>query len=518
MLGLACVNVAHLLIARHEARRVDVAVRTALGASAAQLAGEQLAESSLIAVGAGGLGLALAAATPAVLRAVAPGAMPRLDEASVDARVVLFAAALIVATALAAGAAGSIARRWLGAASLVGASRSGGRTRGGARLGGALVVLQTAGATAIVITALFVADALAGLQRVDLGLRPDALLSARVSLSSRYSMGVESAAFFDRATEALAARPGVAGAAAISQLPLSGAMLGSTFVDAAGGPDARIDVDLRAITPSYFAVAATPLVAGRAFTSADTSETARVAVVDETLARRLAPDGRVLGRRIRWIRQPDVDVEIVGVVRAVRHRGPAEPAAATVYRPVTQYPRTSMFLLARLHPGATLTHADLRAAVDAIDRTQPIADVAAMPARVSQRLARSRTSTWIAVALAALAVALGMIGIHGVVSVGVASRRREFGVRLAIGARPAAILAMVLGDGLRLAAAGVLLGSLGAEGALRLARAALPIDRASTPLAFAAGIALVLGCVVLALWLPARRAAGVEPRTALQAE
>jgi putative ABC transport system permease protein len=518
VLGLACVNVAHLLIARHDARRIDVAVRTALGASAAQLAGEQLAESSLIAVSAGVLGLALGAATPTALRALAPGALPRLDEAAVDARVLLFAASLIAVTALAAAAAGIVARRWLGAPSLIGSTRSGGRTRGGARLGRVLVVVQTAGATAIVVTALFLADALAGLQRVDLGLRPDGLVGGRVSLSSRYPMGAASAAFFDRATDALAAHPGVAGAAAISQLPLSGAMLGSTFVDTARGPDARIDVDLRAVTPSWFAVAATPLVAGRGFTATDASGSPRVAIVDETLARRLSADGHAVGRRLRWIRQPDVDVEIVGVVRAVRHRGPAEPAQATVYRPLAQYPRTSMFLLARPHAGAALTHADLRAAVDAVDPTQPIADVAPMPARVAQRLARSRTSAWLAATLACLAAALATIGVYGVLGVGVARRRREFGLRLAIGARPAAILSLILGEGLTLAAAGLLIGSAGAAAVVRLTRGALPVDEAHAGVAFAAGTALVLGCVAVALWLPARRAAGIQPRTALSAD
>ncbi len=518
VLALACVNVAHLLIARHDARRADVAVRTALGASAAQLAGEQLAESSLIAASGGLLGLALGAATPAVLRALAPDALPRLDEAGVDAAVLLFAAALVGITTIAAAAGGMIARRWLGAPSLAGASRSGGRTRGGARLGRGLIVVQTAGVTAIVIAALFLADALAGLQRVDLGIRPQGLMSARVSLTSRYPMGERASAFFERATEALAARPGVAGAAAISQLPLSGATLGSAFVDPARGPEARIDVDLRAVTPSWFAVASTPLLAGRAFTAADAADTARVAIVDETLARRLAVDGRVVGRRVRWIRQPDVDVEIVGVVRAVRHRGPAEPARATVYRPLAQYPRTSMFLVARGQAGGGLTHADIRAAVDTIDPTQPIGDVAPLPVRVAQRLARSRTSTWVAGALAMLAVALGTIGIYGVLGVGVARRRREFGVRLAIGARPSAILSLVLGEGLTLAAAGLLVGAAGAAGAVQLTRAALPVDQGHAPGAFAAGVLLVSICVTAALALPARRAAAIEPRSAMQRE
>jgi putative ABC transport system permease protein len=516
VLALACVNVAHLMVARQDERRTDLAVRTALGASAAQLAGEQLAETSLIALAAGALGLALAGTIPPALRAIDPGALPRLADASIGPRVFLFAGVLIAATAISAAAASALARRWLVAR--VDGSRSGGRTRAGARLARALVVLQTAGATTILIAAVFLADALARLQRVEIGVRADGLVTARVSLSPRYPIGPQAVAFFERATEALAARPGVAGAAAISQLPLSGALLGSTFVDAARGPDARVDVDLRAITPAWFDVAGTPIVAGRRFGPGDSAAAPRVAIVDETLARRLAPGGPVIGRRVRWIRQPEVDVAIVGVVGAVRHRGATEPPRPTVYRPLAQYPRSAMFLAARLSPGQTLTHADLQAAVGSVDRSPAVADVATMPARVARSMARPRGSTWLAAALAALAVVLATVGVYGVLSVGVAARRREFGVRLAIGARPRSVLARVLGEGLILAAAGIAIGTLGGAALIGLARAALPAAEANPAAACAAGAIAVLACAAVALWVPARRAAAVDPRIVLQAD
>ena len=522
VLALACTNVAHLLAARHEARRTDVAVRTALGASAAQLAGEQLAEAAIVGGAAGLLGLGLAAATPALLRAIEPGALPRLEGASLDGRALLFAAAVVAAATLSAALAGVLSRRWLGVPSLLGPGRSAGRTRRGAGLGRALIVVQTGGTVAILVAAFFLADALAGLQRVDVGVRADGLATARVSLSSRYRTGPPSVAFFERAVEALAARPGVAGAAAISQLPLSGALLGSTFVDAEpraeARPDARIDVDLRAITPAYLAVAGTPLVAGRAFTAADAADGPRVAIVDTTLAHRLAPDGQVVGRRVRWIRQPDVDVQIVGVAAAVRHRGIADAPVPTVYRPLAQYPRTSMFLVARPRPGATIGQTDWRAAVDAADPTQALADVVPMRARVARNLARSRTSTVLALTLAVLAMVLAGVGIYGVIAIAVARRRREFGVRLAIGANPSSIRALVLREGLRLASVGIALGAIGAMWIVGLTRTALPVETGSATKALAGAVALVLAGVVTALWLPARRAAAIEPRSALQAE
>jgi putative ABC transport system permease protein len=518
VLALACVNVAHLIVARQDARRRDLAVRTALGASGAQLAGEQLAETGLIAAAAGGLGLILAAAIPPALRAIDPGALPRLADASIDPRVLVFAGALIAATALSAAAASLVARRWL-VAETTATSRSGGRTRAGARLARALVVLQTAGATTILVAAVFLTDALLRLQQVELGVRAEGLVTARVSLTPRYPDGPQAARFFERATEALAARPGVAGAAAISQLPLSGALLGSSFVDTARGPDARVDVDLRAVTPAWFGVAGTPLVAGRGFGPGDVAGAPRVAIVDETLARRLVPGGgSAIGRRIRWIRQPDVDVEIVGVVRAVRHRGATDAPMPTVYRPLAQYPRWSMFLAARVAPGQTLTHADVQAAVGAIDPTQAVADVAAMPARVARSMARPRSSTWLAAALAAVALVLATVGVYGVLSVGVAARRREFGVRLAIGARPRAVLARVLGEGVSLTAAGIAVGTAGGIGVISLARAAMPAAQASVAAACAAAALVVLGCAAAALWVPARRASAVDPRMALQAD
>jgi putative ABC transport system permease protein len=513
----AAVNVVHLLVARHEARRADVAVRTALGASAARLAGEQMAETTVIAVAAGLLGLAVASTAPTVLRAIDPGALPRLGDASVDRTVLLFAGGLAGACAVAAAVAASIARRWLGAPALIAPARTG-RTRTAARLGHALVVAQTAAATTVLVTALYLSSALDRLQHVDLGVRAEGLVTGRVSLSSEYAPGAPATAVFERSAATLAARPGVAGAAAISQLPLSGSLLGST-VFAGPQPDAaRVDVDLRAVTTTYFDVAGMSPVAGRGFTDADTAENPKVAIVDETLARRLAPVGSAIGRRIRWIRQPDVEIEIVGVTRAVRHRGPVEVPRPTLYRPLRQYPRTSMFLVARPLAGQAISRADFRAALDAVDPGQPLADVMTMPARRDRALARSRTSAALAGTLAAIAVTLAAVGLHGVLAVGVQRRMRELGVRLAIGASPGSLRPLVLGQGLTLVGAGMLAGTIGGVALTRIAASLLPTAGARLDAAVAGGVAGILASAAVALWLPARRAARLDPRAALQAD
>ena len=517
VLVMACANVAHLFLARAEARQADRATRLALGASRARLAGEQLAEAALVATIAAAGGLAIAAATPIAVQALDPAALPRLGGASLTIRVALFAFGLAALAALVSTTAPMAAARWLPPVPLAGGGRSGGRTRMGARVSRLLVVIETACATAIVAAAIFVAQTLTGLQRVDLGVRPDDLTTARLSLSPRYG-GAEAAAFFERATEALARQPGVQRAGGISQLPLSGAMLGSTFISAGVATDVRLDVDLRAITPAYAEVAGLRLLAGRGFRPADTAAAPRVAIVDERFARRLAPGGEVIGRRIRWIRQPDVDVEIVGVAAAVRHRGADAPAVPTVYRPLAQYPRTTMFLVARTAPGRTLTGAEFRAAVATIDGTQPLADVATMSTRVRQSLARLRLGATLAGVLGGLAMALGAIGVYGVISVGVARRIREFGVRLALGATPAAVRRQVVREGLSLALAGVAVGLGGAAGAWRFAQGTLDGVGTSGVTAGAAAAGVVIACALLALALPARRAAAVEPIASLRAE
>ncbi len=517
VLLMACVNVTHLLLARAESRRPELAVRIALGAGPARLAGEQLAEVCLLVGCASVVGFALALLAPAVLQSIHPDALPRLADASMDHRVAAFTVGLASLTVLVSAAA-PVADRWWSGFPAIGTSRSGGRTRRSVRLGRIFVVAQTAFATTVIVTAVFLTQALLGLRRVELGVAAADVQTARLSPSPRYPPGPLATQLFERATEAIARRPGVVGAAAISQLPMSGAMLGSTFIVDLHPSPRQIDGDLRAITGAYFQVAGTPLLAGRGFTADDSAASPRVAIVDETFARRMAPSGRVIGHRIRWSRQPDVELEIVGIAAAVRHRGPAYPARETVYRPLSQYPRPAMYVLARTLPGTGLTHADLRAALDTVDPTQPLADVSSMAERVARATARARTSVTLAAVLGACAAALGAVGLYGVLSVGVARRLHEFGVRLALGASPAAVRILVAREGLGLAFTGILAGTGAATAVVAIARSSMADAVAATGTGHLAGIGIVFACSAAALWLPARRAARTEPVALLRSE
>jgi putative ABC transport system permease protein len=515
VLFMACANVANLLLARAERRRMDVAIRMALGTSPARLVGELLAEAAWLA-GAGTVAGVLAGMlVPRVLRALDPSALPRLEHAGIDARVAAFMFALMLAIA---GVFTLVP--WFERLRLRGVpgqllDRSGGRSPIAVRLGRLLVVTQTALAATVVIATVFLVDTYAKLQRVDLGLDPGPLVTARLTRTP-VNPNVTSAVFFDRAVAAVQDIPGVEAVGAVSQLPLSGAMLGSTFLAGAAADARRIDVDLRGVAGSYFDAARIRVWQGRTFDARDAAAALPVAIVDTVFARALDPAGRVVGRRVRWLRQPDVDVEIIGVVSAVRHRGVAEPPRATVYRPIAQYPRTSMYVVARTAGDPRALTATVSSVLAAVDPQQPVADVRTMGERLAQATRRARTSLALVGALGVLGIVLAVVGVYGVLSVGVAHRRREFGVRLALGATPGRVQRLVLGEGLLLTIAGLAAGSIGAWLVARAGRALLYEASHTAVLPYLAGALLVLIPSAAAFALPAWRASRISPLTAMR--
>jgi putative ABC transport system permease protein len=518
VLMMACANVANLLLVRGEARRLELAIRTALGAAPSRLARELLTEALVLAACGSVLGLVFAAAAPIVLRSMDPGALPRLNEAHIDPAVVVFMLGLVLLTALVLASVPLLDRLRLTNPGALMGGRSGGRTRRSARRGQMLAIAQTAMATTIVVTTVFLSETFIQLQRVDLGFEPDQVLTGRIALSSKYAPGAPVAQFFDRAIAAAVQLPGVTAAGAITQLPLSGSMLGSTFLAGTDPEPRRIDADLRGITPTYFDAVGTPLVEGRRFTDRDSPAAPPVAIVDELFARQLTPDGRVIGRRIRWFRQPDVELEIVGVVRSVRHRGPADPIRETVYRPHWQYSRPSMFLAVRTRQDAASAVPQIRAALASLDASQPFADVSTLDQRLDRSVSRARTSLMLAGVLATIALALGLVGLYGVLSFGVAQRVREFGVRMALGATPAAVRGLVLREGLALTTIGGALGVLGAAVLVRAMQSVLYGIAVTDLLPYVLGLGFVFAASAVAFGVPAVRAGTADPLTSLRSE
>jgi putative ABC transport system permease protein len=260
------------------------------------------------------------------------------------------------------------------------------------------------------------------------------------------------------------------------------------------------------------------LMDGRTLGSTDTADSPAVAVVDERLARRLWPGRRAVGHDIRWIRQPERPIRIVGVVRGVRHRGLELDARETVYLPHTQYARWTMYLTVRVAGDPTVAAAGILAAVHRIDPSQPLADITTLDALISRSVARPGFGAAFGGALALLALTLAGVGAYGLFAFAVSQRLREMAVRLALGATPATNLRLVLADGLRVAVAGLLVGLPVAAVAIGAARAIVVEGMAPEPWAFGAAAAVLLVVAWGACWLPARRAARVQPASALRTD
>ena len=518
VLAIACTNVASLLLARAETRRREVAIRTSLGASRARIARQLLTEGLVLSALGGACGLAIAGAAP-LLAALPPlSRLPRFAEVAYNWRLVAFTAVVSIATALVFTLAPALelSATGVGDADVL---RQPGRGRRAARAGRLLSIAEIGLASAAVVVALALAQTLVRALEHDPGFVPAHVLSARLSLAPADRHADAIPPYVDRILEAVRAVPGVTSAAAVTQMPFSGAMLGSAFTpDPAPDSIRPVDADLRGITPDYFSTMQVGLVGGRMFDSHDTREAPQVAIVDETLARRLWPLGDAVGSRMRWIRQPEVPIEIVGIVRAVRHRGLEEDPRETVYRPHAQYPRTTMYVAVRV-AGETAAWTDaVTAAVHRVDSRQVVADVTTLEALERQSIAQPGLGAFVGGLLGTLALVMAAIGVYGLFAFAVSQRRREIAVRLALGATRRSILALIAGEAARVVACGLALGlPLSVIGAVSLRAVALGVATPDRRL-FAIAAACVVVVAGTACWIPARRASRVEPAIALRTD
>jgi len=372
----------------------------------------------------------------------------------------------------------------------------------------------------VLVVALMLGRSFARILDASPGFESTQLISARIGLSAIYPSREDVNWFFDQSLERLSGMPGVESAAAVSQLPLSGSALGSTFtsgVDASGEP-LRIDGDLRGVTTGYFETMGIQLLEGRTIRPTDAATTPFVAVIDELMAKRLSPDGRAVGRRIRWIRQPEIEIQVVGIVRPVRHSSLDQDPRPTVYRPHTQYPRWSMYVVARVSGDAARSAQALTSAVHEVDPNQPVSDVATMESLVSRSIAQPGFGAASGFALAALALSLAGVGVYGLLAFAVAQRKREVGIRLAVGASRPQILRLLVTDGARLALIGV---AAGAAGAVALGRWISSVVPGAGPMDWAIVLiaaGTVMASAFLASWVPARRASQADPSVVLRAD
>jgi putative ABC transport system permease protein len=374
------------------------------------------------------------------------------------------------------------------------------------------------------------------LASIDPGLRPEGVITADISLPrGRYGDPEAIAGFYRTLLDRLPTLPSVQGAAAISALPMSGTDEStSLYVEgqAVASTSEMPQAHERTISPDYFKTMGVPVRSGRSFGAADGPQGARVAMVNETMARKLWPGRDPIGRRVALDyeamhfapgKPPELDLEggwreVVGVVGDVRHNGPQEEPRPELYVPYLQAPDRDMTIVVRTAADPAGLAETIRREVMAIDRGQPLTRVRTMQALVARVMAKPRFSLILLGVFAGTAVLLALVGIYGVIAYSVGQRRREIGIRVALGARSGQVIAMVLRQWLRLVLAGVVLGLAAALALTRLMASLLYGVRPTDPPTFAAVAGVLVAMSLLASWVPARRATRVDPMIALRSE
>ena len=528
VLVIACVNVANLLIARTAGRRRELAVRTAIGAGGARLARQLVVENvALTGLGAIG-GVALATFATRLMLALVPGQLPRADDVAIDWRVLSTAAAcaLLAGTLFGVGAAayarhGSVASA-LGAGSV--RATAGARRAAGRRL---LVGAQIALSLVLLVGAGILGASFVRLQHVDPGFTPDHALAAHVDypIGAAFDFKRDSptwAAFFTQLVDRAGKLPNVTAAGAVSSLPLDGDPESAGFsIDGRPkpAPGQWPTAQYAVVAGDYFRAMGIRTVAGRTFTNADRVETPRVVVVNRELERRYFPNDHAIGHRIMCGCDFTPGLrEIVGVVENVHIASVDGPFAPALYVPEMQMPYPALTLVLRTDGEPTAVLPSLRRELRAVAPEIALQRVRTLDDVFTTSLARQRFNLILLGAFAIAALALSIVGLYGVIALSVGERRRELGVRIALGARPSSVVALVLREAARIAAGGILIGLVAATLATRVLRGMI-YDVGASDVGVYVMAAVIVGVVaMLSSWAPARSATKVDPAIALRAE
>jgi putative ABC transport system permease protein len=526
VLLIACANMANLLLARAAARTQEVGIRTALGASRGRLVRQLLTESILLGLAGGAVGLLLAAWGVQGLRHLQPGTLPRLEEINLDGRAFAFAVALSTLTGLLFGV--LPAMRLTGRAlspGLHGSSRSVAGGPGLRNLRGALVLTEVALAFILLAGAGLLVRSFDHLLRVEPGFRTDGLLTARLLLpGAKYADEAKQTAFYEQLGERLAAVPGVRWAALVSDAPLgdSPPYVAFSIQGRPAVPDGVVqDLELFSASPAYFSTLGVPLLQGRSFDDRDRPKTPGVAIINQVIARRYFAGRSPLGERLTFDDPTDSTARwytVVGVVGDIHHAGLSEPPYPQMYLPLAQAPRRWMVVVLRTGTDPLGLAPAARRALASVDPDLALSELRTMDQRISEITARPRVSAFLLGSFAVAALLLAAIGIYGVISYGVIQRTRELGIRMALGAGSHNVLGLVLRQGMMPVAAGIAAGMAGAWAASRLLRSLLFEVGATDPATFAAVTLFLTGFAAGACYLPARRAARMDPVVALRSE
>jgi putative ABC transport system permease protein len=532
VLLIACANVANLVLAKTFGRRKEIAIRVALGASGSRVIQQILAETMLLSLAGGLLGLLLAHFGILLTLKFLSDNLPKSTEVSLDAGVLAFTLFLSLLTGLIAGLVPAFR---LTKTNIIEALKQGlGKTdsdSGGNRTRKILVVSEVALSLMLLVGAGLMIRSLWMLSTVEPGLDPHNVLTMTVVVPRhKYSKPVDEIAFFDQVLSKVRALPGVTSAGVIDELPMNGdgshqpvAIEGRPVQAMADQPE----VDTRVISPGYLSTMRVPLKRGREFSSSDSPDSAGVAIISEAMAKRFWPNEEAIGRHVTMTFFPDKVREIIGIVGDVKLESLDTPASqATIYLPVSQLSASSLGewqslplqLAVRTASQPTSLVSAVSETIHSIDSDQPLMDIMTMDDLIAVSLSQRKFSMLLLAAFAGLALLLAAVGIYSVLSFAVRRRVREIGIRVALGAETKDILQLIVNEGMKPAITGILIGLAGALALGRVIASLLYGISVTDPLTFAAVAALLSLVALLASIIPAYRAAKIEPTRALREE
>ena len=520
---IAVANVGNLLLAHAAGRRRELAVRRALGASAGQIVRQFLVQSSMLAAAGGALGVLAGTLGMRALKTLLPSTLPLLSSVGIDGAVLATCIAVIAGAGLLFGIGPALLGSRVDPEGALRAGTAESSSRSHSTMRDVLVVAEVALAVVLVAGAALMTETLWRLNHVNVGFDPRNVATFLIQpTSGQLGSGTNATTYFYEVVRRVAIIPGVKSVGAAQHLPLSGFnWQGSLDIETRPIPATTTHPSIvwRSVVGDYFGTMRIPLVRGRLFDAADTRDAPPVIIISAAMAKHYWPDRNPIGERIRigngtnrkW-------ATIVGVVGDVRSAAPNAPPVEEAYRPNSQQDLRFMHFVVRTGVDPLAVAAQVRAAVHSYDATVPVAEVRSLGEVFSASTETSRVVAVLLVGFALLGLALGAVGIYGVISYSVSQRTRELGIRTALGAIESRIALMVLGEGLRTAAIGIVLGTAAALVAARSLGSLLYGVSAADPAIYATVIFTLLGVALAASYLPARRAARVDPMIALRGD
>jgi putative ABC transport system permease protein len=530
VLLIAIVNVANLLLARASVRQREVAVRMALGATRSRVVRQLLTESVTLSLLGGAAGLLLAFVAVRVFLAFGPGHLPRLEEVGINAPVLLFTFVLCVGSGIIFGLAPAFATSRNSVNDPLKESERGTTSASAQRTHRVLVISEIALALLLMIGSGLLIRSFLRLRDVNPGFQADHLVTAAISLPRSYVDPAQIGGFWKQFLAKVDSTPGVSAAGISMSIPPNLLEITNPFNVEGQGYDRNRKLQLAeemTVSPGYFRALGIPLLKGRLFSESDQVEKPKdpmIVIINETIAKKYFPNQDPIGKRLQT-GDPDPASPwetIVGVVGDVKYSGLDAEPAPQLYVPYNEngwiFWSREMYLVVRTSLEPATVVPELRRQLESVDKDLPLAHVQTMDQLIAESVVQEKFRTWLVAAFAGLALLLAAIGIYAVISYSVAQRTREIGVRIALGANAADVLTMVLGQGLKLAAAGLAIGVAGALIVTRVMRSLLYSTSTTDPLSFVATSAVLLGVVALACYVPARRATKVDPTVALRYE